>query len=104
MFSNKSITDEELLENGALKITHVKNRRYIRMPNFPKRATTELTTWLADHLENPYPSQSEKERLCAQTGLSKKQIQNWLTNARKRNWQPMLKKQQQKDTFTLPVG
>ena len=27
---------------GALKITRIKNRRYIRMPNFPKKAVAIL--------------------------------------------------------------
>ena len=46
---------------GALKITKIKNRRYIRMPNFPKRAVLTLKAWLNDHLDNPYPSYKEKE-------------------------------------------
>jgi len=31
---------------GALKITKIKNRRYIRMPNFAKRSVNILKNWL----------------------------------------------------------
>jgi len=55
------------------------------MPNFPKRAVADLKTWLLENIENPYPSQKVKEALSEQTGLTKRQIQNWFTNARKVN-------------------
>lgn len=74
---------EEEKFKGALKITKIKNRRYIRMPNFPKRAVHLLKQWLNDHLDNPYPSYKEKETLSKESGLTKRQIQNWFTNARK---------------------
>jgi hypothetical protein len=74
--------DEEKYK-GALKVTKIKNRRYIRMPNFPKRAVHILKQWLNEHLDNPYPSFKEKETLSKESGLSKRQIQNWFTNARK---------------------
>lgn len=57
---------------GALKITRIKNRRYIRMPNFPKKAVHILKLWLNDHLDNPYPSYKEKEALSKESCLSKK--------------------------------
>lgn len=74
---------EEGHYKGALKITRIKNRRYIRMPNFPKRAVAVLKSWLHDHLDNPYPTHKEKELLSKESGLTKRQIQNWFTNARK---------------------
>lgn len=51
---------EEMQFKGALKITRIKNRKYIRMPNFPKRAVVTLKNWLYEHLENPYPTDKEK--------------------------------------------
>jgi len=30
--------------------------------------------WLKEHEKNPYPTQQEKEMLCKETGLSKKQV------------------------------
>lgn len=80
--------DQDCLEEdgeykGALKITKIKNRRYIRMPNFAKRSVNILKNWLHLHLDNPYPTHKEKETLSQESGLSKRQIQNWFTNARK---------------------
>lgn len=57
---------------GALKITRIKNRRYIRMPNFPKRSVNLLKNWLNQHLENPYPTHKEKDALSKESGLSKR--------------------------------
>lgn len=53
------------------------------MPNFPKRAVLILKQWLNEHLDNPYPTYKEKEALSKESGLTKRQIQNWFTNARK---------------------
>ena len=68
---------------GALKITRIKNRRYIRMPNFPKKSVGILKNWLNNQIDNPYPTYKEKDLLSRESGLSKRQIQNWFTNARK---------------------
>lgn len=59
---------------GALKITRIKNRRYIRMPNFAKRSVNILKNWLNQHLDNPYPTHKEKDSLSHESGLSKRQI------------------------------
>ena len=57
---------------GALKITRIRNRKYVRMPNFSKRAVNILRNWLNKHLENPYPNHKEKDSLSKESGLSKK--------------------------------
>lgn len=80
--SDDECTEEQQFK-GALKITRIKNRKYIRMPNFPKRAVVILKNWLYEHLDNPYPTDKEKVQLSTDSGLSKRQIQNWFTNARK---------------------
>lgn len=53
------------------------------MPNFAKRSVNTLKIWLNQHIDNPYPTHKEKELLSKESGLSKRQIQNWFTNARK---------------------
>jgi hypothetical protein len=57
---------------GALKITRIKNRKYIRMPNFAKKQVITLRNWLNQHLDNPYPNHKEKELLSKESGLSKR--------------------------------
>lgn len=50
---------------------------------FDKKTTDILKNWLIKNIDNPYPSDEVKEKLCEMTGLNKKQIQNWFTNTRK---------------------
>ncbi|KAJ5682838.1 hypothetical protein N7462_006003 [Penicillium macrosclerotiorum] len=51
---------------------------------FPRKAVNILKNWLRDHNENPYPTETEKDELKQNTGLSRIQISNWLANARRR--------------------
>jgi hypothetical protein len=58
---SSAISQEDLLQDeeefkGALKVTRIRNRRYVRMPNFPKIAVAILKAWLIQHMDNPYPS------------------------------------------------
>jgi hypothetical protein len=57
----------------------------------PKSATDILKQWFLNNVSNPYPSQEAKETLSNMTGLTKKQIQNWFTNSRKRFLEPLKK-------------
>lgn len=50
----------------------------------PKAATSVLLDWLKKNIDNPYPSDPEKENLRNLTGLALGQINNWFTNARSR--------------------
>lgn len=55
-----------------------------RRVKFNRRITDILTTWLLDHLNDPYPTPTEKTELARVTGLLPSQIQHWFTNIRKR--------------------
>lgn len=52
-----------------------------KLPEFGKNI---LMRWLMQHWWNPYPKEEEKKRLASQASLSLKQVDNWLTNARRR--------------------
>ncbi|KAL4557970.1 hypothetical protein LXL04_036166 [Taraxacum kok-saghyz] len=56
----------------------------------PKRAVSVLRSWLFDHFLHPYPTDSDKQLLAKQTGLSRNQVSNWFINARVRLWKPMV--------------
>jgi len=43
-----------------------------------------MKNYLVAHLDTPYPSDEDKIRLCAQTGLQISQVSNWFINARRR--------------------
>ena len=68
----EEVENDEEEYQGALKITRIRNRRYIRIPNFAKRSVTVLKNWLHQHLDNPYPTHREKEILSKESGLSKR--------------------------------
>ncbi|CAM0881063.1 unnamed protein product [Alopecurus aequalis] len=54
----------------------------------PKDARTALMDWWNTHYRWPYPTEEDKVRLAAMTGLDPKQINNWFINQRKRHWKP----------------
>lgn len=53
-----------------------------RRGKLPKQTTEFLKEWLHKHADHPYPSEDEKKRLCAATGLSMSQVSNWMINVR----------------------
>jgi len=59
-------------------------RKKIGVP-YSKPITDLLTHWLLSHANHPYPTEEEKHELCRQTQLSLNQLNNWFTNARRRN-------------------
>lgn len=54
------------------------------MKNFEKWKKDILMGWIRRNRDNPYPSESAKEELGAMCHMTKKQVSNWFTNARKR--------------------
>ncbi|KAK7413943.1 hypothetical protein QQX98_007212 [Neonectria punicea] len=58
---------------------------------FSSSAVRILRNWLAGHEQHPYTTAEDVELLQNQTGLSKRQVTNWLINARRRTkFQPSL--------------
>ena len=47
-----------------------------------KRRRTILTAWLKSHLDNPYPTASQKQELMERTGLHETQLSIWFRVAR----------------------
>ena len=56
------------------------------------RKTQVLRDWFAVNINHPYPSDEEKTALASDSGLSRTQVINWFTNARRRHRlsQPMV--------------
>ena len=59
----------------------------------PEGAVATLKAWLLspEHFTHPYPTPQDQVMLMQKTGIDKKQLKNWFTNARRRIWKPMLK-------------
>mmetsp|Transcript_16900 Transcript_16900/g.22114 ORF Transcript_16900/g.22114 Transcript_16900/m.22114 type:complete len:306 (-) Transcript_16900:167-1084(-) len=53
---------------------------------YPQKVTKVLVEWLTNpsNVDHPYPSVEDQQELMEKTKLTKKQLQNWFTNARKR--------------------
>ncbi|XP_042476211.1 BEL1-like homeodomain protein 9 [Macadamia integrifolia] len=56
----------------------------------PERAVAILRAWLFEHFLHPYPTDTDKDLLASQTGLTRNQVSNWFINARVRVWKPMV--------------
>lgn len=66
----------------------------------PKIAVQVLQQWYSMHSEHPYPTNEERGRLEAQTGLTTSQILNWFANARRR--QKGNNEHVSQDSITIP--
>lgn len=61
----------------------------------PEASVRVLKEWLLspEHFDFPWPTEDEKLQLAAAAGISLKQLGVWMTNARKRIWAPLRRKQ-----------
>ncbi|KAJ8765969.1 hypothetical protein K2173_020485 [Erythroxylum novogranatense] len=83
------VAQQQHIQNKTLAIQHhVHVWRSQR--GLPEHAVAVLKSWLFEHFLHPYPSDSEKQTLSQQTGLSRTQVSNWFINARVRLWKPMV--------------
>lgn len=69
----------------------------------PDHAVVMLKTWLFEHFLHPYPSDSEKQMLAQQTGLSRSQVSNWFINARVRLWKPLVEEVHMLETRQVQI-
>jgi hypothetical protein len=97
--SDKS-TDVTSNNNQASVDKHENSKSASFKSKLPKKATDVLKAWFLNHIPNPYPSHEDKDKLSQITGLSRKQIQNWFTNSRKRFLEPLKKVSDQKNSPT----
>ncbi|CAI5738742.1 unnamed protein product [Hyaloperonospora brassicae] len=61
----------------------------------PPHTVAILKGWMLsrEHVKHPYPTDEDKQVLLKKTGISMKQLTNWFTNARKRIWKPMMRRE-----------
>eukprot|EP00472_Partenskyella_glossopodia_P009597 CAMPEP_0197522550 /NCGR_PEP_ID=MMETSP1318-20131121/7678_2 /TAXON_ID=552666 /ORGANISM="Partenskyella glossopodia, Strain RCC365" /LENGTH=173 /DNA_ID= /DNA_START= /DNA_END= /DNA_ORIENTATION= len=70
---------EEKPEPVRLESMPVQSQRRRKLP---RRAREILAGWFDDNVQDPYPSDDEREELIESTGLTSKQIHHWFTNRR----------------------
>ena len=58
--------------------------------SLPAKAVEYLKNWMMspEHIAHPYPTEKEKSKIMADTGIELKQLTNWFVNNRKRYWKP----------------
>ncbi|CAO2173894.1 unnamed protein product [Urochloa humidicola] len=89
------LADHELKEmllkkySGCLSRLRSEFLKKRKKGKLPKDARTVLLEWWNTHYRWPYPTEEDKVRLAAMTGLDPKQINNWFINQRKRHWKPL---------------
>ncbi|XP_062197353.1 homeobox protein knotted-1-like 1 [Phragmites australis] len=91
---NSRLADHELKDmllkkySGCLSRLRSEFLKKRKKGKLPKDARTVLLEWWNTHYRWPYPTEEDKVRLAAMTGLDPKQINNWFINQRKRHWKP----------------
>ena len=65
----------------------------------PKEARQVLKSWYVEHIEDPYPSHEEKERLAKDAGINLKQVKTWFINMRGNS----VRKQNLPEKFTQEI-
>jgi hypothetical protein len=98
--SKNSMSDDDGDDfDGPNSKARAKSRREL-----PTGAVETLKAWLLspEHFTHPYPTPQDQALLMEKTGIDKKQLKNWFTNARRRIWKPMLKKQIEQGKLTAP--
>lgn len=88
-------------DNASGSKGRAKSRREL-----PTGAVAVLKAWLLspEHFTHPYPTPQDQQMLMQKTGIDKKQLKNWFTNARRRIWKPLLKKQLEQGKITAAPG
>ncbi|KAG9453073.1 hypothetical protein H6P81_005977 [Aristolochia fimbriata] len=86
------IIDHSLHHQRAAHNSGILEQPHIWRPQrgLPERTVAVLRAWLFEHFLHPYPTDSDKQMLAKQTGLSRNQVSNWFINARVRLWKPMV--------------
>eukprot|EP00934_Nitzschia_sp_Nitz4_P002526 Nitzschia sp. Nitz4//scaffold76_size158648//69856//71384//NITZ4_002546-RA/size158648-snap-gene-0.287-mRNA-1//1//CDS//3329557845//2516//frame0 len=58
--------------------------------SLPAETVEYLKNWMMspEHIAHPYPTEQEKAKMMADTGIELKQLTNWFVNNRKRFWKP----------------
>ncbi|KAJ6772703.1 HOMEOBOX PROTEIN TRANSCRIPTION FACTORS [Salix koriyanagi] len=77
-------------QNPSRNLNFIQHSVWRSQRGLPDHAVAVLRTWLFEHFLHPYPTDSEKQALAQQTGLSRTQVSNWFINARVRLWKPMV--------------
>jgi Homeobox KN domain len=68
-----------------------------RSNSLPTHVVDYLKAWIMspEHVNHPYPTEAEKTKILADTGIELKRLNNWFVNNRIRYWKPRMEALQQ---------
>ncbi|CAF0788310.1 unnamed protein product [Brachionus calyciflorus] len=69
-------------------VVNDKSTKATRQPRkqlLPDLAVDIMNDWFEDHINNPYPTLDEKEKMAKQAGITVKQVTAWFSNRRNRS-------------------
>ncbi|CAF1110670.1 unnamed protein product [Brachionus calyciflorus] len=70
----------KIARNKPLKEAHRSRKQLL-----PDLAVDIMNDWFEDHINNPYPTLEEKEKMARQAGITVKQVTAWFSNRRNRS-------------------
>ena len=98
MTSNLILSRSEApLSRRASPPKQKQSRSQRKSSSLPIETVDYLKAWMMspEHIAHPYPTEQEKAKIMADTGIELKQLTNWFVNNRKRFWKPRVEAQLQ---------
>mmetsp|Transcript_12204 Transcript_12204/g.13924 ORF Transcript_12204/g.13924 Transcript_12204/m.13924 type:complete len:155 (+) Transcript_12204:308-772(+) len=74
----------------------MENLQAVTSNSYPPKVAKILLKWVREHRYFPYPTEEERQELINSTGLSRKQLRSWLTDARRRKLTKIIKSEELK--------
>lgn len=88
-------TSLELLKVSLPDSCSVNSSKQTKSRQLNARAVEIMTEWFERNIDNPYPSESDKEKMADDGGISLGQVKAWFANKRNRTSNTKPKKQKQ---------
>src|SRR5205085_1364334 len=79
-YNNNSVN----LQNTNTSTKNSKRKIYTKNGKHSDFQKQILNSWFINNIKYPYPTEEEKDIICTLTTLSRTQVNNWFTNARRR--------------------
>ena len=78
--SSPSLTGKLLSPNGSLPLAKTQKKKFAKY----------MSNWLIENWTNPYPDDDTLQDIARKSGMTSKEVGNWLINARTRKWRPAI--------------
>jgi hypothetical protein len=99
---SEPLTAFSFLDDNARAKAEAQEQR--RSNSLPTHVVDYLKAWIMspEHVNHPYPTEAEKNKILADTGIELKRLNNWFVNNRIRYWKPRMEALQQQQPPPQP--